>query len=63
MLISQEDNIYSAIYNKAISQHQAAVHFISSYKDSWLHSLMSHPEVDLALQSCQVMQFICELII
>lgn len=63
MLISPEDNIYSAIYNKAICQHQAAVLFISSHKDSWLHSLMNQPEVDLALQSCQVMQFICELII
>lgn len=34
MLISQEDNIFSAIYNKVVSQHQAAVQFISSYKDS-----------------------------
>lgn len=34
MLISQEDNIYSAIYNKAVSQHQTAVLFIFSYEDS-----------------------------
>lgn len=34
VLISQEDNVYSAIYDKVVTQHQAAVQFISSYKDS-----------------------------
>lgn len=53
ILISQDNNIYSSTYNKVVSQHQAAVPFISLYQVSEILNLMNQPEVYSVLHSCQ----------